>query len=138
MGDKFWQGGNDALSQLFQECIQDECDRMFLDISPERKFKLRGSSEWLAILFSKNVIDQGRFFRVIRPIVFGLEDEDVDTAVRNLSLDIATNALLNNMKAFKGKKNEFRKRFQEYIEYLAFNLLNFGNEKKFQNSLSSK
>jgi len=131
MGDKFWQGGNDALSQLFQECIQDECDRLFLDISPERKFKLRGSSEWLAILFSKNVIDQGRFFRVIRPIVFGIEDEDVDPVVRNLSLDIATNALLNNMKAFKGKKNEFRKRFQEYIEFLMDIKPTFKNREQF-------
>jgi len=121
MGEGFWHNARDNLCQLFQECIQEECDRLFLDIKPERKFKLRGSSEWLAILFSHNVIDQERFFRVIRPVVFGLEDPEQDQEVRNLSLDIASKSLLHNMKAFmksKGRnQNDFRNRFEKYIEF---------------------
>merc|ERR1719379_451590 len=96
---------------------------MFQSVVPENKFKLRGSSEWLAILFSRNIVDENRFFQILRPVIFSIDDDDIAADVRNLSLDIATNSLLHNMKEMskkknikKGKKNiknQFRQRFEE-------------------------
>lgn len=141
IGECFWQNERDNLCQLLQECIQVECDKMFQCVVPENKFKLRGSSEWLAILFSRNIVDENRFFQILRPVIFSIDDDDIAADVRNLSLDIATNSLLHNMKEMskkknikKGKKNiknQFRQRFEEYILFLEEQKMSFKPRERF-------
>jgi len=126
LNEKFWEGNQDTICNLMHAQIEVECRSLFNDLNPDKRFAIRGSSAWLAVLLDRGAVGDTVFFDVIQPVVDSLEDEDeTDSQVRNLALDVSVQSLLCNLKLIKakakrGKTNPklIRERFGYYAQTL--------------------